>query len=922
MRSKIVWFIIILLCGVIVLEYTNIFSHFLLFRMLLAWTGVMFLPGYFISKKIFRKREYDFAEKVVYSFSLSFGAIFLLGLFGYGFHLNITFLNSLFLLMTVFFCIMYLSTLERNYLKEEYVSENKNGSIFLRNSILFLMILLLSIIAFVYQAKSWGDVYFYESIVRKLAELPHITNQNVFCKDIKPDTVFGSNIWFLIMAMIVNMSKIDTIEVWLKLPAILMFLKTAIIYVFAHELFKNKKISLVITGLYFFYSVLHLGDIQYLGYNFHFAVSIILPLALLMMLRYIRIGQKEYLILSSLLGVSLFRIHIMVFFLFELALLSFLVGFWLFQKEEKNKVRNLVRLISFSLISAIPFIIYTLSSYNLGTVIDIGKEYTVKVTKYLFFIKLDKFLEQPLVLTGLVFTPLLLPFLKRKDWAIFLFMNMVVPPILMLIPIFPPLLGKIITVSLVRRINFLMPSFFVIGGGIAFLFMTVEKELNRYIFEERGKKIITYAIYLVVTFLVFSSSILAFRKMDIRNWDIKETNPDGIYEFFRKSVAPNTVVLADLIQSVVITSYSSKVYVVGVAAPHLRGDPSGLERERDVRKVLNEPFSFLDVMAILKKYSVNYIVLPENRSICEFEVLPYFFKREKFNIIKVVSLDTGNLMQKARASLQRGIVYLDNGEYELADKWLCQAEILDPYLKEFIYRKLDAKTQDCLFQMNIRLKNNDAKEAFLLLKKLAFIDNYTQKNEGIIIENIKKLKKYGFKLKSLISNNKEGYYTYSKWPDAYGGGRRDWYKEKQKEGNIPFNRGYLTDGKVSSSPSEGIIWEVRSAINENEVIFDLEDYFILNNIEINSVKWADWAALNQMSFHISLDGKNWKPIGEMKGYDSNDINGTYTYNFSGSSNKDIEKLARFVKIGFKNTETKALPVGEIEIFGYTLDEKL
>jgi hypothetical protein len=817
---------------------------------------------------------------------------------------------------------VYLSTLERNYLKEGYISENKNRSIFLRNSILFLMILLLSIIAFVYEAKSWGDAYFYETIVRKLAELPYITNQNAFCKDIKPDTVFGSNIWFLIMAMIVNMSKIDTIAVWLKLPAILIFLKITIIYVFAHELFKSKKISLVITGLYFFYSVLHLGDIQYLGYNFHFAVSIILPLALLMMFRYIRTGERKYLILSSFLGISLFRIHIMVFFLFELALFSFLIGFWLFQKEEKNKIKSLFRLIIFSLILAIPFIIYTLNSYNLKTVVDIGNEYTVEVSKSLFSIKLDEFLAKPLIFTGLLFTPLLIPFLKRKDWAIFLFMNMVVPPILMLIPIFPPLLSKIITVSLVRRINFLMPTFFVVGGGIAFLLIRGEKQLNRYIFEEREKRIITYAIYFIVIFIVFFSSIFTIYKMDMRNWNIKKITPQGIYEFFRKNVAPNSVVLADLIQSVVITSYSSKVYVVGVVAPHLRGEPSGLERERDVQKVLNAPFSFSDVMAILKKYSVNYIVLPENCSICEFEVLPYFFKREKFNIIKVLSLNTDNLRQKANASFQKGIEYLDSDKYDLADRWVSQAEILNPYLKEIIYQKLNTKAQNYLFQMSIQLKNNDTKGTFLLLRRLAFINNYTQPKKKIILENIKELKKYGFKLESLINNNKEGYYTYSKWPDASGQGHRNWYKEQEKEGRISFNKGYLTDGKVSSSPLECVIWEARSAINENEVIFNLEGYCILNSIEISSIKWADWAALNEMRFYISLDGKNWRLIGEMKGYNSFDKNDTYIYDFSGGKNKGIKGFTKFVKIGFRNTEPKSLAVGEINIFGYTLDEKL
>jgi len=232
--------------------------------------------------------------------------------------------------------------------------------------------------------------------------------------------------------------------------------------------------------------------------------------------------------------------------------------------------------------------------------------------------------------------------------------------------------------------------------------------------------------------------------------------------------------------------------------------------------------------------------------------------------------------------------------------------------------KGNAKKQKTLNQIRNSFADKEYEKTLSVLSKIEK-QNYTPLEREEVLYYINRIIEKGLILTNLTDNQEKGHYTYSEWPNASGRGHKDWYKEKQKEGNIPFNKGYLTDAKVSPSPCEGIIWEARSAVNENEVIFDLGDYCILDNIKVSSVKWADWAALNEMKFYISHDKKEWQLLGSMVGYSSLDENGSYIYDFSDFESEGIKRVARFVKIGLNNIEFKSLAISEIAIYGYKLE---
>lgn len=603
-------------------------------RLLLASLIFFFTPGYLLSTILLGRKNLITIIDIIRYFSLSMIILTFLSLISYLLQLSYNLLTILFL--SILLILLFFILFKRRSV-EKLITLYDKKQIFLSRIVYFLGIIFVIIVGF-YKAAFYTDTLDSLGAIRKLYESISIVSQDHFYKDVGACSISGYNTWYLVIAWISKLTKVDPVGVWLFLPIILTPLILLSFYVFAITLFNNNRIALISTLLFILFHgfreemwiFLTSPDLTLVN-NFIF-----FPIALTFNFKYIRENNKLYLICGVLLGLVIASIHLTGLAILLLSLFSFLIFFLIFKKADRLIItKRISTILLFTILFSSIYILlkspmtkivnpFYQNRFNYITITEkLGYIDPTRLCAPHYYVK-PPFYPRFIYTLSFLFTPFLLTYIRKKDWSIFLFSNTVIPPLIMLNPILVPLLTKLTSFFLVDRLSQLLPVFLVLGFFVDRLFV----KFISYIKKPNLYPLL--CIFLMAILLAqpkFTKNLFVFLKTakfpSLSNGGevnfIKRVsmpnyfnNPNSIIsslKFIDKNSKETSVILSDEETSMFVPAYT-KHYVVAVNPAHASiriGDQR--EREEAVRKVLYIQDNLNETLSILKKYDVRYIVV-------------------------------------------------------------------------------------------------------------------------------------------------------------------------------------------------------------------------------------------------------------------------------------------------------------------------
>ena len=314
-----------------------------------------------------------------------------------------------------------------------------------------------------------ADLWYYLSYIRKIVISNFADPSNPFIKGEGIEFVYGYNIWFLLLAGISRISKIDPFNVWGIMACFLSVVYLSAFYFITKSLF-NKKIAFISTFIFFAYQAIFDGLHHFIHSPRPATINIfvLLLLALGFVVRYIKNGNKYFLLAASLLNFAMAFLHfvepissVMVLFLFLLALPLFMRQNRYFSVMIKSTVIACGFLsIAFLFAFAVKYNLNTPEpGHFIGSAKTLGISAPVFVWRNLFMINPGNFLGNIVVIMTL---PILLAVstkMRKDAFLLFVISSIVGMFIIQFNPVLATALGSVLTHIFITKgltVNFIL----------------------------------------------------------------------------------------------------------------------------------------------------------------------------------------------------------------------------------------------------------------------------------------------------------------------------------------------------------------------------------------------------------------------------------------------------------------------------------
>lgn len=460
--------------------------------------------------------------------------------------------------------------------------------------------------------------------VREIVETRQIFPTNAFYTGDEgsgPDPRKG--LFHTFLAVVTMAAGIEPYRMWLWLPALMMPLLLCAHFLFARELFQNRGMALLSALLFF----LFYGEARLAGYPQNAALALYF-VALFFAFRYVRGGGTRSLVGCAVVGYAVATVHIYYFFQLGLALGAFMVFAALMRAKDLGLAKKVFKAMAAILLVSAPFLYlkYHLC-YAIENPYDQQARHLLLLTDRLFVVNPADSLRYlgPAGILAFILTPALLRRARRDEGALFLFATMVAAPAIIFNPLAVPLLGKVITIGLVRRIIHLAPfvpvlAFFTYG---AFADLRQRGRLAA-----RAGAIVLLALMGLLTVFDVSGQV---RRLSPRFLEAERRGTPFAWihalEFLEERIAAPSVVLSDPWTSYSIPAFT-KHYVVAVPIGHSSPrDQKNMDKVADAMRVLNRYVGIEETVSILVRHSARYVVVNEKLCSAAFQYRPIDHRR-------------------------------------------------------------------------------------------------------------------------------------------------------------------------------------------------------------------------------------------------------------------------------------------------------
>ena len=641
--------------------YLHLFSGFIYF---------LILPGFLLFLILYKER--DWYEIFPVSFSLSILFFTIPGIIAYVLHPTYKlFLNIYLILIVLEFILFILIYIKRRRLdiissdNQDITNENTSLEMFPLLIIVLASLFFITVMV-IYKGCITTDGIGFLGYIKKLAVNPIIKNQDGFYKEIIVDTTYGYNIWFLLIAFISRIATSDPVQVWIFLPMVLTPLIILSFYTLSKTLFRNTRSSITAVFMFLLFFGINEGCWIFRTSPYPMIITdfLIHPIVLTFAFKYLYKGQIQNLIISGLLGLSLATVHLGGLYTFILILLFFLIFEGIFERNNKIVVKRLSLLILFSILFSLPYIFLRLPHLEI-------KNYAYfhffikRFSPHIYCVPFDKlfcphyhvkppFTPRGMLMFSFILSPFILIWVKKHLGARYLIANMWIPPLIILNPYIVPILNKIIPFALIGRISQILPFILILGiiyDRFAISISRFLQDMWEALFNKDVKTHIFYGIILLITLGIlvpipkFNHKLTYFVKgtkiKPLSEWTPNFVeNPYALkfhlthYEFMpslkfiRRHIKKTSVFLSDEEYGSFIGIYTRHFSVI-VLSDYASAAAPQKEREQDALKVLDFDGTLQEILKILRKYEVNYIVLTPKYGLSKtkkFEQYPAIFQ--------------------------------------------------------------------------------------------------------------------------------------------------------------------------------------------------------------------------------------------------------------------------------------------------------
>ncbi|MEJ2744370.1 MAG: hypothetical protein P8123_01590 [bacterium] len=302
-------------------------------RLLAALATSLFIPGILLCEIIFGKREFGVFEIVplwtCVSIGMVFGPVLVAGLI----------LHSAFAGVSTAFCGACLLLIAVNTVMASRAPSRlgyprpESG---LSAYILIALLVLSCIWALWLGGVICGDAHNHLAFIRKVKEMPTLRfGRDQFFKELTTN-IHGVGLWNSAVALISRLSNMDILDVWSRLPFVIVPITILAFFALARNLFRRDGPAYLSTILYILWNGVFNIDPLSKQVNvfadwsqFHWPSfvtrGIFLPVALLFALKYIWGGKRRDLVLSSIMALIMTMSYLPYF----INLILYLAGFFL-----------------------------------------------------------------------------------------------------------------------------------------------------------------------------------------------------------------------------------------------------------------------------------------------------------------------------------------------------------------------------------------------------------------------------------------------------------------------------------------------------------------------------------------------------------------------------------------------------------------
>ncbi len=482
----------------------------------------------------------------------------------------------------------------------------------------------------------------------------------------------GLSVWWFFHAFLIRTSNVDIVRLGQDyLPLLLVPLSLLAFYAFARTLLGNRNKAVAATVLQLAFYVIDLfyndPDVQLTGgwvlgridQDHTAAQFIFLPIYLMLVFRYIESGALRWLTASFIALVTLSAVHPQGFVQASVLTSVFLLVHLLLTRQSETFKRIALLLIPFTavLILLVPFILFW-SDFSRTAGFDLsylaaGQSSFPFTFRWITFLSPQAFilrpdlLSQPLLLSALLFTPVLVTHLRGELGARYLFSSMLALLAVLFIPLPFVALSRWLGWP-IYRFWYLFPSVLVIVFLTPQLFHRIAVTITQLRHRAWNRQVLAGSLYLAGMILVASRFPYYIRGAPAE-LALQERLPAGAQELYAALCAHSSesgVVLAPRNVSDPIPSYCASLYPVlfRYSVPQQQLDDATVFYASRVLTASD--------LEILSKYDVGYLVVPaDGESISQFDLSSKYFmslyRNQNWALYRVNQPLIGNMLVQA-----------------------------------------------------------------------------------------------------------------------------------------------------------------------------------------------------------------------------------------------------------------------------------
>lgn len=618
-----------------------------------AFATVLLLPGFLLSGLVFGDKELSWPERLPLAFVLSLGLLSPPAVLLLAFHASLAVLGWISVAINVVLAGLYLLRRQKHARDLTSIQNVPHSRI---NPVLLAASLLAALAvagAFLFTASTWsfGDKWSYLLSIRRYLDLPLAVTNSPFpqVEDIpnlsSPRAAFNG--WWVLQAFTDRAAGVEPVDVYsFYLPPLLLVVSLLAFYSLAQALFHNCNAALLAVLLQVLYYFSSIGSHDWIGRGFFDRIIedkflvwfILLPVAVLLMLKYLASGGKKHLLPLVFSIAALAMTHPMGLVQAGISFASLALLHLLFNLNRDKILRVVVIFIPLLFFLLVPLTQRDLMATQVtqGAAFDyaggVEGQFILSQTRLWIFSAMDNqymahphLVAHPLTMLAILLAPLLLPYLRQSLAAQFLFSNMAVPLLVLYNPVTAPLLGRLITPWMLWRVSWLLPVSLTLGFFLHKIIRWIQRSLaglpvcarRPYI----GQMIPILAVVLMaVPLQAYIADGLGFLR-ERQERTISQYERDLLLHL-REQVAPGSVIIAEPAFNDYIPAFAGDVSVLTFRSS---APPSALE---DINHFYGTKLVNDAVFNILRRWNARYIIIEQGHPLAlQLELLSPLFTR-------------------------------------------------------------------------------------------------------------------------------------------------------------------------------------------------------------------------------------------------------------------------------------------------------